>query len=269
MPFWIRKACSFIHTKVDIGLRPFEPEHLLVSEYLKEFVASDGTAMSEVALAHLFRVYPELRAPTFSCAGGKVQEVSSRMLRTLQKYGLVSSDEIPRLCGEMIETGLSHLGEVAAGDSSASVAEGSTVQIPVDYGDWADELAIISRRRNILERKLRGVVSNFIRFSAMNDPSAGHAKNRVLKCIDARRRADVERFELDELMSKLFWLELIAIIKKEWSLFEKIFGDKRELDTNAGIVNTRPDAHAKDVDLFDAALHRNAVAWFEDRLARI
>ncbi len=53
MPFWIRKACSFIHSKVDIGLRPFEPQAALVRDYLQEFTASDGTAMSEVALGRV------------------------------------------------------------------------------------------------------------------------------------------------------------------------------------------------------------------------
>ena len=103
----------------------------------------------------------------------------------------------------------------------------------------------------------------------MNDASRGSAKDRVLKCVDAKRRGELQRFELDELMGKLLWLELIAVVKKEWGIFDRLFGDKVALDQYTSIVNNRPDAHAKDVDAFDAALHRSAVDWFEDRLARI
>lgn len=269
MPFWIRKACSFIHSKIDIGLRPFEPQAELVSNHLREFVASDGTAMSEVALAHLFRVFPEIKAPATACSEGRISEVTPRMLRTLQKYGLISTGHTPSVSGEMMITGLKHLGD---GDSDIppSVPDAvSSVDAHSEYGEWADELAIISRRRNILEKRLRGVVGNFIRFSAMNDTSKGNAKDRILKCVDAKRREYLQRFELDDLMAKIFWLELISVIKKEWKIFDRVFGDKTHLDRYTSIVNERPDAHAKDIDIFDAALHRSAIGWFEDRLAQI
>jgi len=269
MPFWIRKACSFIHSKVEIGLRPFEPQAALIQDYLREFIASDGTAMSEVALAHLFRVFPEVREPALACSHGEISTISPRMLRILQKYGIVSIGHTPKVSGEMMRIGLKQLSE---NDIDVADVKGEPVELigdKSDYGEWADELAIISRRRNILERKLRGVVGNFIRFSAMTDSSKGTAKDRVLKCIDTKRRESLQNLDIDDLMSKLFWLELIAVVKKEWQIFDRIFGDKAALDKYTSIVNERPDAHAKDIDLFDAALHRSAVGWFEDRLSRI
>ena len=270
MPFWVRKACSFIHSKVDIGLRPFEPQGALVRDYLREFITSDGTAMSEVALAHLFRVFPEIKAPALACSEGKISELSPRMLRTLQKYGIVTTKSPSGVSGEMMMIGLKN---IANGNVNSDLNRGESAPADKDvesgYGEWADELAIISRRRNILERKLRGVIGNFIRFAAMTDTSKGSAKDRILKCIDARRREDLKNLDVDDLMTKLFWLELIAIVKKEWVLFERMFGDKAALDRYTTIVNDRPDAHAKDIDLFDAALHRNAVGWFEDKLNRI
>lgn len=269
MPFWIRKACSYIHSKIDIGLRPFEPQAALVRDYLSEFTASDGTAMSEVALAHLFRVYPEMREPALACSEGRISSLTPRMLRVLQKYGIVSAGPSPIVSGDMMAVGLKHL---PGGDLDVTNVE--PTQSPqkeglATYGEWADELAIISRRRNLLEKKLRGVVGNFIRFSAMNDTSKGTARDRVLKCIDSKRRDNLQNFDLDDLMSKLFWLELIAVVKKEWQIFDRVFGDKTSLDKYTSIVNERPDAHAKDIDFFDAALHRNAVGWFEDKLSRI
>jgi hypothetical protein len=96
------------------------------------------------------------------------------------------------------------------------------------FGDWAEDLAIISKRRNLIERKLRSISINFIRFSALSGGgnAAANGKERVLKCIDAKRRADLEYLDLENIMGKLYWLELAALIKKEWALFEKIFGDR-------------------------------------------
>ncbi len=269
MPFWIRKACSFIHSKVDIGLRPFEPQAPLIRDYLREFVTTDGTAMSEVALAHLFRVFPEVKEPALACSEGRNSKIAPRMLRVLQKYGIMSLGHTPGVSGEMMAIGLTHLKDGDLDIVNVEPTESQQSDGQSEYGEWADELAIISRRRNVLERKLRGVVGNFIRYSAMNDASKGTAKDRVLKCVDAKRREALQRFDLDELMSKLYWLEVIAVVKKEWQIFDRVFGDKATLDRYTTIVNERPDAHAKDIDVFDAVLHRNAVGWFEDRLGQI
>jgi hypothetical protein len=167
----------------------------------------------------------------------------------------------------MMATGLQHVGDDHPMETDPIDQAGAAVA--QEYGEWADELAIVSRRRNVLERKLRGVVTNFIRFSAMTDSSGGSAKERVLRALEQRRRADLQRYELDDLAAKLYWLELIGVIKKEWPLFERIFGSKADIEKYSVVVNERPDAHAKDFDLFDAALHRNAVAWFEERLAKV
>jgi hypothetical protein len=214
MPFWIRKACSYIHGKVDVGLRPFEIQQPLASDYLKEFMVTDGVAMSEVALAHLFRVYPELRGAALKCAEGRADEIDRRTLRTLEKYGIIRSTPTPSVSGEMMTKGLDNF----KGSSDVQPAlreEASIDERQPNYGDWADELAIISRRRNLLEKKLRGIVVNFIRFSSLATQGASSTKERVLKCIDAKRRGEVQGMELDDIVSKLYWLELIAVIKKE------------------------------------------------------
>ena len=74
---------------------------------------------------------------------------------------------------------------------------------------------------------------------------------------------------MDDIIGKLYWLEVISVVKKEWPLFERVFGDRDGLESHARIVNERPDAHAKDLDVFDIALHRKAFDWFEDRLSRV
>jgi hypothetical protein len=64
-------------------------------------------------------------------------------------------------------------------------------------------------------------------------------------------------------------LELVAIINKNWVLFERIFGDRTLFNENASIVNDRPDAHAKHLEPSDIAMHRRALQWLDERVAPI
>jgi hypothetical protein len=60
MPFWVRKACSYIHRQVEIQCRPITLDLARVETYLSEFIEREGTTLAQVAIQHLFRVYPEL-----------------------------------------------------------------------------------------------------------------------------------------------------------------------------------------------------------------
>jgi hypothetical protein len=271
MPFWIRKACSYIHGKVEISVRPFEPSRASIEGYLDAFMSSDGTAMVEVALAHLFRVYPELKLPALSCADGGINDVSKKYLRILQKYGVVTSGARVGINGPMVANALELF--KSTGDSIenplATAANEAADGAGDAYGEWADELAILSRRRNMIERKLRAVIINFVRYAALDKTDKLSAKERILRCLDEKRRAELEACDLDVIETKLYWLELINIVKREWALIERVFGDKTRFAECAIIVNERPDAHAKVLDAADLALHRRALTWFEDRLGRI
>jgi hypothetical protein len=95
------------------------------------------------------------------------------------------------------------------------------------------------------------------------------AKKVLLASITEKRRPDLEPLNLDAIAEKLFWLELVAIINKNWALFERIFGDKGLFNENASIINERPDAHAKHLEPSDIGMHRRALQWLDDRIARI
>jgi hypothetical protein len=272
MPFWIRKACSYVHSKVEIPPRPMQPEPTFLTDTLREFVASDGSTMSFVALSHLFRVFPELKTPTLQSFEGVDQSPASRIyLRVMEKYGIIKDVASPKLSGLMMRSGLELMKAADAGEPDVveQIKNISAVRFDPGFEEWADELAVISRRRNIIERKLRNVCANFIRYSFLHSVDKAPAKERVLKCIDAKRRIEVVRFELDDLMNRLFWLEVMSIIKKEWSLFEKIFGDQAEFDRNGNIINDRPDAHAKILDVIEIDVQRRALEWMETRLGKV
>jgi hypothetical protein len=135
--------------------------------------------------------------------------------------------------------------------------------------EWAEELAGISYRRNTIERALRSLVINFLRMSALTTKDGLSAKSALLSVIPEKRRRELEPFNLEAIAEKLFWLELVAVINKHWQLFERVFGDKTTFNENASIINDRPDAHAKQLEPSDVAMHRRALQWLDERIAKV
>ena len=50
-------------------------------------------------------------------------------------------------------------------------------------------------------------------------------------------------------------------------MFEAIFGDKKRFEQAVGLLNDRPDTHAKEIDLADIALQRRELVWLEERVS--
>jgi hypothetical protein len=71
------------------------------------------------------------------------------------------------------------------------------------------------------------------------------------------------------LVEHLLWSELVALIKKEWPVFDSLFGDRKQFELHADVVNERYDAHAKDADELDLAHYRRSIKWIADRLAAV
>ncbi len=263
MPFWIRKACSSIHGRIETSVRPLVLQEAVVSSMLETYGRDEGAALAKVALQHLFRVYPELKAPSLALLGAEV-ELTAGIRRTLQRYGIANT--AGTASGAMMRMALAMVAEEAP---IAEAEIGDREEIRPLVSEWAEELAGISYRRNTMERALRSLAINFLRASAVNGKDAVPAKAALLSSLSSKRRGELEPFNLDTIADKLFWLELVAIINKHWSLFERIFGDKTVFNENAGIVNDRPDAHAKHLEPSDVAMHRRALAWLDERIARI
>lgn len=264
MPFWIRKACSFIHGKVEVSIRPVELSREMVQPLLLIYGRDEGSALAHVALQHLFRVYPDLRTPALALLSD-TDSVTAHTMRTLSRYGI--ANQRGQVSGEMMQAALELV-------SSSSSDDDQTPEISVDVsrgpiGEWAEELAAISYRRNIIERSLRSIAVNFLRMSSLSTKNAPSAKATLLAALSERRRSELDPFNLDAVADKLFWLELVEIINRNWILFERIFGDRTAFLENARIINDRPDTHAKSLEPSDIAMHRRALQWMDDRITRI
>lgn len=259
MPFWIRKACSFIHFRIETQRRPLPVERVHIEQMVRDFGSEEGAALSHVALQHLFRVFPELKGPALSLLGGEV-EISDRWKRVLIKYGII--DGKGRITGEMMEFALRL--EQSSGEFSDTGVLAASDQF---LNEWAEELATINARRNTLEKSLRGIVVNFLRQEALS--TKGSSKQLILGAIASDRRKALENYSVDVIAERLYWLELSSLVTKNWTLFEKIFGDRTRFSQAADIINDRPDAHAKEIDGATIALQKRELQWVEDRLARL
>lgn len=265
MPFWMRKACSFIHGRIETAVRPIVLPLSTVAPLLESYGRDEGAALATVALQHLFRVYPELRLPALALISD-FPRMSPNTKRTLCRYGIATQGGA--VTGAMMKLALEMLAE--EGDSSLAVDK---ISQPAEaqnlLNEWAEELAGISYRRNMMERSLRSIVINFLRVSALSSREGQSAKSVLLAALSDRRRSEMEPFNLEAIAEKLYWLELVAVINKNWILFERVFGDKSAFGENARIVNDRPDAHAKNLEPSDIAMHRRALQWLDERITKL
>ncbi|MCY4539447.1 MAG: hypothetical protein OXE52_14605 [Chloroflexi bacterium] len=259
MPYWVRKACSFIHRNIRIEIRPYTPNANETARLLREFVEYEGGTLARIALGHLFTVYPELESVALECSKGQGDKCAKIHLETLRRYGIITPDsDGNQLKGEMIKAGLAlHL----EAQSPEGTVTGSAQMISESESldDWAENLAILNRKRNKLEHRLRETALGFLRYDSLHGNSHKGVKDRLLQVIPKERRAQLAELTSDEIVARFLWTDLTKLILKEWRLFDPVFSDKRDFEQNCDIINDRPDAHAKEIDLADFAMHRRAL----------
>ena len=264
MPYWARKCCSFIHRQIPTNARPMDLTKEDVVPLVETFVENEGCPIAEVALNHLFRVHPEMKSASLKVFKEESNNIPEATRRTLRKYGVINSRDV--FAGSMIQRAFSSISQIEDLPKSAPVRS----QLDRDgLEEWAEDLAALGQRRNLIERKMRGVVLNFLRLQALQSKKLDQLGEQVLSSIAEPRRKLLLGIPLDSLFLKLMWPELVALIKGNWSLFEAIFGDRKQFEENANLVNDRPDAHAKEWDSADFALYRRSLQWLEERLAKL
>ena len=263
IPFWIRKACSFIHRHIPIEDRPYKPTLSSVDDFLHKFVDSEGAVLARLALGHLFTVYPELEEGVYNCYEGNSSDCAKPVLDRLRKYGIITRGQTTDiLSGDMIHAGFeAHLEERTAAPRSILPSHASN-----SLEDWADDLAVLNKKRNVLEKRLRDVTLNFLRYDSLHNKSKGEIHDRLLTALDPRRRDHLKRKSNEEIVTGFNWSELVILINKEWNLFDPIFSDKRRFNDDCEIINDRRDAHAKPMDRADFALYRRSLDRITDLL---
>lgn len=261
MPFWARKCCSWINDQVPVCDRPIDLGLKTVAPMVEAFAKEEGATIAAVALRHLFRVHPGVEDAAFLCADGLYSKVDSNMLRVLNKYGV--TDKNNAVSASMLANGLNTIERRSKTQSPPKESEVSFLD------EWAEDLAAISKRRNILERKTRDLVLNWIRQDSASHENKPSTKERILAVFPTKQRPQLDNFGTDILIEKLLWTQLAQLIEREWEIFGRVFGDKQKFRANCALINDRFDAHAKSADKADFALYRRALAQLEDRINRL
>jgi hypothetical protein len=265
IPFWLRMAGSYIHRALDLESRPILVSETMVARLLEDFVASDGADIARIAIENVRRVHPEVYGLLAKCVDeGSVPIPSGRLL---MRYGLgslkhsnveIESDMVLVAAREIM------MSEKAESDVRIQVEpEVPPSSLLLDESEWAEELGSLSRRRNILERRFREFVRVVLKISLKRGQSWGEA---VKSSLTSPRAQALSGFGADFLLSKLYWMELKDVVLKYWINFEKSLGDQIRFERAMILLNERPDAHAKEVDLADLALYRRELVWLEERI---
>lgn len=273
MPYWTRKACSYIHRNIDIRERPYVVPRETAKRLVKEFIEVEGGAIAEVALNHLFRVHPSLRDPASGVLNGSNRNKYEPVIATLLRYGILNEKSDRVFFGSiMIESGMRlYISKIESAKDQRSEIEPDLEKrnaLALTIDEWADELAAINGSRNKLERKLRSLSLNFIKFSVLQNKTSGTSTERIQKSVEKHRIDKLKNLPADDLIEKLLWTELVRLIENNWNLFESIFNDKRLFSKHAEVINDRYDAHAKDADGADLALYRRSLRWLEEAVQR-
>lgn len=262
-PYWIRLAGSYIHRAIDIQGRPRSVDSDLLQRLLSDFVDAEGADVSRVALEDLRRKTAEPIELLQRAAAVSHMPLAEGKL--LLRYGLAT--QIPQgvtVTSAMIRAGLEALSDIASPMQPVSDRHEPLDQLSLVSEEWSEELAVINRRRNIIERKLR----EFVHFSLkMNAQPGENWVDKVLKSLPERQRVEFSSLSGDVLLNRLYWKDLGAVISKHWASFERILGDKKRFDSAMELINDRPDAHAKPIDAADVALYRRELVWLEERLS--
>jgi hypothetical protein len=261
LPFWIRMAGSYIHRSIDSDLRPQSVAIDATNQLLDNFIKSDGAELARVALQHLRNVYPEVVSLLHNCIEAGRMPVSQS--RLLIRYGLASQvGDNAVVTSDLLIAGLRELQTITpALTKGMDTTTQQSLNLSAD--EWGEELAVINRRRNNLERAMRQLV----RFTLKVETKAGvNWTTLVLQSLPTNRREVLNSLSASALMDSLFWLELDNIITKNWTYFEKIFGDQARFKSVMQLINDRPDSHAKNIDLADVALYRRELNWLEGRV---
>lgn len=253
-PFLTRYACSYIaNSSKD---RPLEVDRTIYANGVSKFATeSDAYVQSIVGL--LEDEYPE----------------EFEMLKYLGSGDLASfrflADSDPSLVEHLLGYEI-----VCKGTADFFFRIGlveryfERAQRPSGLLSPEERISEISRRRNLLERRMRHFIAQVIKVSVPKNKRV----ERILSRVVERRRAELtqQSFEslFDEGASPLFFDELKAIVLAEWQLFQNALEmEKTEFEYHMNVINrARSDAHAKNIDDKGFDKWRVSIGELEGRL---
>ena len=250
-PFLVRQACSQLARTV-----PERPGELTLT--LLDGNRSGINRGLEKNVRQILNVlaiwYPDEYEMIRILAAGDVEtfrsfaEASAEFTEHMEGYGLVENPTgAPRITMGLVEQVLKRkqpVGPRGGTDADAVLVE-------------------ITTRRNKIEKKLRSVLRDGLRFGKGNKAAAA-----VLQALSDERRAQVARHSYDEVWQHLYFAELRSIVEKHWAAFQNWFVAQKAdvLNQMAHINRSRADAHAREITEEDLSYLRVCFKRMEEHL---
>ena len=250
-PFLVRQACSQLARKVTE--RPGELSRALLDE--NRSAINRGLEKNVRQILNVLAIwYPDEYEMIRVLAAGDVEtfrsyaKASTEFTEHMEGYGLVETPTgVPRITMGLVEQLLKRKQPIR----------------PTEGKDAEAVLVEITTRRNRIEKNLRSVLRDGLRFARGNK-----AAGAVLLTLTEERKAQVARHSYDQMWEHLYFAELRSIVDKYWEAFQNWFAAQeadvlRQMDH---INRSRADAHAKELDEEDIAYLRVCFKRMEERL---
>jgi hypothetical protein len=239
-PYLMRHICSTIHRMVPRS-RPTTVPHHIYEEARKDYEQQISPYIASI-VDSLKEDYPIEYDMLLELAVGEYQtfiELASeepRVLHHLLSYGLIEREGDRYRYRFRVQAVQRYLVRVRQFYRKADKLEEK----------WAE----VSERGDRLEVGLRRMIS--LQLKARYGESAGKAKLLSALAGDRAKRLESMRFEeiSNPTDSPLYFPDLYAVIKKEWSLFENFFSeDQHRIGIRLEHINKmRRDAHARSIN---------------------
>jgi hypothetical protein len=236
-PFLIRQMCSLINRRASQN-RPTTVDKVLYLAAKNDFKESSQEYL-EMMVHVLKDWYPDEYEMLRFLAQGDIESFEAfskdhkNYTRHLVGYGLVQKS------GNGYAFNLENLAEILRHKH----------QHERMHLTQEEKLQEISSRRVRLEKRLRSTIKGALRVT-----QGKKAANQVLSALPESRRATLQTMDLNALLDKdhspLYLLDLVNLIKREWTTVENLFSiEKTKFTVMLEEINSkgRPEAHAKAV----------------------
>ena len=211
-PFLIRQMCSFIHNTYK-NERPFTVDKATYRTALADY-KSNLQQYFDMMLNVLSSWYPD-----------EYEMLIMLALEDIETFNEFAKDN-PSMVDHLLSFGLIQKSYnhkyVLSLDSLEIYLKNKNKFKKITLSD-EEKLEEISLRRNRLEKKLRNLILNGLRFAY-----GKKAQEELLKAIPADRRAKLRSSSINDLLSnntQLFFIDLRNILNKNWDKFSNVLHD--------------------------------------------
>lgn len=258
-PFLIRQVCSIIHKSVT-GVRPARVDRIIYDK-AKAYYIQHNQDYNQMILNVLKDFYNDEYQ--------MLEFLALDDLETFNEFAKISTSYTHHLLGYGIidENNGNYYFKIESIKNYLSDKR-KYKRLNLSHEEKQKE---ISERRNKIEPQIRKI----IRTSLFTKYGEDESKKIVLNIFGEPRKSSLFNLNYKEIFdsreTKIFFIDLIKIIEKDWTVFENVFDRKKdEFLSNMNNINKyRIDAHAKEISDDEMAVFRLSISKIEEQIGKL